>query len=149
MITRPCQHHGDKACMFHPSTMMGRVYIALLMSGFAFACILGLDKINDAGGSNAKRIVATCITSLGILVGFSWENCFDGGVGAVASLTPQPALAKLAFAVVVAMVVVPAWRKYILFKAMMHEALAAERAKSQDKHKHATQKDLMLIAAET
>ena len=39
------------------------------------------------------------IDSLGILVGFSWEQSFDGGVEVLSARTPRPQQTQLALAV--------------------------------------------------
>jgi len=70
------------------------------------------------------------VNSLAILIGFSWEHCFDGGVAAVATeaRTPaQRAMAKFIMGLAIALVMTPMWRKHILTKEMALEQLQKDR----------------------
>jgi len=107
-------------------TMGGRVSLALFISVLCFLFIFCLDKIDDmskseTGGDGGGELIKTIINAIGILVGLSWEHAFDGGVEAIASLTSNPVYAELVLAAFVALLIVPAWRKYILKKAMQLE----------------------------
>merc|ERR1712222_134949 len=64
----------------------------------------------------------TIINAIAILVGFSWEHAFDTGVEAIASLTARPVETELFLALFVVILIVPAWRKYILKKVMQLKA---------------------------
>merc|ERR1711957_391551 len=66
----------------NPNCVEARVLLALCISFFAFVIILGLDKIADlkSTGKKADKAIIAIITSLGILVGFTWEQSFDGAV---------------------------------------------------------------------
>jgi hypothetical protein len=101
-----------------PNSMMERVLLALIVSAGAFALILVLDKIEDldSTGENADRALVSVIGAMGILVGFSWEQTFGGAVSVLASLTRYPDTAQLCLAGAVALIVVPAWRAYIITK---------------------------------
>ncbi|CAE8628629.1 unnamed protein product [Polarella glacialis] len=82
-----------------PATMEGRILIALVLSVAAIGVIFLLDTIEDLGSDNPRisKIIQNIINSLSILVGFTWEHCFDGGVEAVASTTFHPVLMKIIF----------------------------------------------------
>jgi len=107
-------------------TIAGRVLLALILSLSATALIFALDWISDTAKSSAPpgknpgaEIVTQLVFAKSILVGFSWEHSFDGGVEAIASMTSQPLMTQSALAVFMWLVVVPAWRKHILRKALM------------------------------
>merc|ERR1712217_994301 len=117
--------------------------MVLELSAVALFFVIFLDKVDDSHkGTEDSRAGASAIqqiiTALGILVGFSWEHCFEGSVAAVAGLTSHPRITKLALAISVTMLVVPAWRKYILVKAMMLEDLKMQRESNRAKGKNAS-----------
>lgn len=106
-------------------TCGGRVFLALFISGCCFGLIFTLDKVDDMqqarSGEGDGKLILTIINAIGILVGLSWEHAFDGGVEAVASKTgseENKMLCELGLAAFVALLIVPAWRRYILKKAM-------------------------------
>merc|ERR1719359_550423 len=111
---------------------MSRVVLALIVSFTAFGIIFVLDKIADleSTGESTDQGIFSIIGGLGILVGFSWEQSFDGGVEAIAALTSRPLMAECGLALLVTIVVMPAWQKYIL-KTVIE--LADERAEKQEK----------------
>mmetsp|Transcript_78415 Transcript_78415/g.210469 ORF Transcript_78415/g.210469 Transcript_78415/m.210469 type:complete len:235 (-) Transcript_78415:407-1111(-) len=86
----------------------------------------------DETGANdqqesAKEIVRIIINSLGILVGFSWEHCFDGGVESVSEKSSHSnsirLIVQLCMGIMVCLLVLPAWRRYILQKVMLMEEM--------------------------
>eukprot|EP00747_Dinoflagellata_sp_TGD_P134392 gnl/TRDRNA2_/TRDRNA2_175316_c0_seq1.p1 gnl/TRDRNA2_/TRDRNA2_175316_c0~~gnl/TRDRNA2_/TRDRNA2_175316_c0_seq1.p1 ORF type:complete len:231 (+),score=31.47 gnl/TRDRNA2_/TRDRNA2_175316_c0_seq1:330-1022(+) len=99
-----------------PNTLTSCVALALLISLLSFMMISLLDKNADSPitGKSADRAVESIIMALGILVGFSWEQCFDRGVETVAALTPHPVSTEVLLAVMVVMIVITPWRRYIL-----------------------------------
>merc|ERR1711920_489836 len=118
--------------IFQMPSLLGRVMMALELSAVACFVVLFLDKIDDyhAGSEDSRagaRAIQQIINALGILVGFSWEHCFEGSVAAVAGLTKHPRITKLVLGCLVTILVVPAWRKYVLVKAMMLEDLKMQR----------------------
>lgn len=65
----------------------------------------------------AETAAEKMITALGILIGFSWEQCFDTAVAVVAAggkAHVPPAVSKLVMSVALVFLVFPAWRLYIL-----------------------------------
>jgi len=85
-----------------------------------------MPKAGDQGSKElAKEIIRIIVTSLGILVGFSWEHCFDGGVESVTEKTPETTRVyfQLVLGIMVCSLVLPAWRKHILQKVMLMEEL--------------------------
>jgi len=122
----------------HPSAVMQRVVIALLLSAVACASVFILDKIDDVSkeqgdGNNSEeqaKAIQILVNALAILIGFSWEHSFDGGVAAVASTAATPlqkASAKFAMGLAIAVVMTPMWRKHILTKEMQLEQLKTDR----------------------
>jgi hypothetical protein len=95
------------------------VCIALFLSAVSFLFIRILDKIIDQEilGKEPEEAIELVIQGLGVLVGFSWEQCFDVAVGVVASANEHmlpPSLSKLVMSVLLVLIVFPAWRLYIL-----------------------------------
>lgn len=118
-------------------TIAGRIVLAMFLTCISFAFIAVLDHIKDmglVGDGNASSALNNMINALSILVGFSWEHCFDGAVAAVASLTPHPFVAKGVMAIFVFILVVPPWRRYILGRVLRHQALHNEKQAVKKKH---------------
>jgi len=117
-------------------TMEGRILLALTLSGVALAVIFCLDHLEDMSAGSASElssVIQNCINALSILVGFSWEHSFDFSLEAVAHTTVNPNLAKLVFTGLVAFIITPAWRRYILVKVIQLNQLQAEEAKASSK----------------
>lgn len=110
---------------------------SLVVSAYAMSCIWLLDKLADMAGSggNAKTI-KVLINALSILIGFGWEKAFDVGVEHI-SMAVEPNLPasfsnvcwfKLFLSIILCLIVMPAWRLYILGTIKeMEEDLAAEK----------------------
>lgn len=118
----------------HVQSVMGRVVIALILSGMAMSVVFVLDKVDDMhqGVEDSQvgaQAIQTIIGALGVLVGFSWEHSFDGGVEAIASQTDYEEPMQLFFAFLVVAFIVPAWRRHILTKVMVLDELKQEREK--------------------
>lgn len=98
--------------------MVEAVALALFLSFVSFSVIRVLDKIADSPvtGEKADDIIKEIIGAIGILVGFAWEQSFDAAVDNLAEglHTGYPALTKLAMAVFCVVLIVPAWRHWIL-----------------------------------
>eukprot|EP00747_Dinoflagellata_sp_TGD_P134413 gnl/TRDRNA2_/TRDRNA2_175316_c0_seq9.p1 gnl/TRDRNA2_/TRDRNA2_175316_c0~~gnl/TRDRNA2_/TRDRNA2_175316_c0_seq9.p1 ORF type:complete len:540 (+),score=124.49 gnl/TRDRNA2_/TRDRNA2_175316_c0_seq9:114-1733(+) len=116
-----------------PNQLTALVFLALSVSTGAFSVIFVLDKISDSPitGDQADMVIESIINALGILVGFSWEQSFDGGVDVIAALTPNPVMAELGLAAVVAVVVIAPWRKYILQIVINYEEEREEEKKEE------------------
>eukprot|EP00812_Abedinium_dasypus_P000092 NODE_1011_length_1269_cov_325.932455.p2 GENE.NODE_1011_length_1269_cov_325.932455~~NODE_1011_length_1269_cov_325.932455.p2 ORF type:complete len:212 (-),score=53.76 NODE_1011_length_1269_cov_325.932455:619-1218(-) len=106
-----------------------RVVLAILISFVAFLIILGLDKIADLSctTSTTDNAIFSIITALGVLVGFAWEQSFDGGLEIVSELTPHPIKTELMLAIFVAAIVIEPWRRYILKQVLHHMKAWEER----------------------
>jgi hypothetical protein len=123
-------------------TITGRVLLALVLSVICLLVIFVLDVIGDTakrmypGKNLGNSIIAQIVSAKSILVGFSWEHAFDGGVEAIASTTSSPQVAESLIAALVFLVIVPAWRKHILKKSIVLQAYAkeAERHEMQQEY---------------
>eukprot|EP00928_Gymnodinium_smaydae_P093823 TRINITY_DN7814_c3_g1_i1.p1 TRINITY_DN7814_c3_g1~~TRINITY_DN7814_c3_g1_i1.p1 ORF type:complete len:618 (+),score=103.03 TRINITY_DN7814_c3_g1_i1:146-1855(+) len=104
----------------NPNFIKSRVILAIIISMFAFGVINSLDKLADSDHTTAEtdESIEHIITAIGILVGFSWEQSFDGGAEVLAERTPQPVVAQLVVAFVVASIVITPWRRHILQTVM-------------------------------
>lgn len=139
-----------------PFSIEGRLILSLFLSAFACSVIIVLDQIEDAATGDDRRvthkIVKNIVTGLSILVGFTWETTMDGCTEAVVSITHgherRRLVSKLIGCFIILLVVLPAWRRYILhtvFKLMKYkkdqraawklaEKLQKLDPKSQDVH---------------
>jgi len=113
-------HSGD---MLDPHLTMQRVLMALVVSFGSFILIFGLDYLHDLPltDSLAEAAIRKVIKAMGILIGFSWEESFHASVAAFAELTSslfQRTMVQFFLGLALAMIVVPAWRLYILQKVL-------------------------------
>ena len=101
-----------------------KVILACLLTVYAFALIFVLEKLAslEATGPKADQAIYTVMGSLGILVGFTWEQAFERSVSTVVQATPDfPApLLKAGLALFIVAMVLPAWRMYIILHTMKH-----------------------------
>lgn len=126
---------------------MKAVVSALLVTVAAFMLIFGIDKVADMHADDAEldevllrrvfirpfwdnNALRLIISALGMLVGFSWERCFDAAVGGLSQghdggkhwlrgahehhRQVPAAVCNLILAVILAILVLPAWKWYIL-----------------------------------
>mmetsp|Transcript_8450 Transcript_8450/g.13712 ORF Transcript_8450/g.13712 Transcript_8450/m.13712 type:complete len:168 (-) Transcript_8450:14-517(-) len=105
--------------------MIAAVLLSLVDSVASFAAIFVFDWLEDleCTGRDIDRALVSLISALGILVGFGWEQSFERAATRLASLTAHPISVKLFLAFVVALIVIPAWQKYILTTAAKAEAI--------------------------
>jgi len=69
------------------------------------------------GGDSTKKVdlcLKKVIRALGILVGFGWEQCFDEAVESLSKVMPAPHIAKFGLALFCIVIIVPAWKWYVL-----------------------------------
>lgn len=113
------------------------VVSALLVTFAAFIFIFGIDKVADMHFEDTEldQALRLIISALGMLVGFSWERCFDAALGGLSTRgqgdgyeganaamsrhhlglgSVPPAVCNLLMAVGLAVLVLPAWKWYIL-----------------------------------
>jgi len=121
-----------KTGAFGLPSIMGRVCMALILSLFAGLCVFGLDCVDDALKEQGEDRQASAgaiqmlVNSLGILIGFSWEHSFDGGVAAVAGHSSHPEIVKLLMGIGIAGAMTPMWRRHILTKEINLEKRKTE-----------------------
>lgn len=115
-------------------SMMGTIQLALILSLVAGFSVFMFDKADDflkaRGDSEAGSLaITTIINALALLVGFTWEKCFDYGVQAISTdLGGAGARGmKFALAIVVGLFVIRPWRRYILTKVLYLEILKKHR----------------------
>merc|ERR1712232_860137 len=105
-----------------PNTIMSRMVLAVVISICAFLVITLLDKMADSdyAGATVEEAIRNVISSIGILVGFSWEGAFEGGVDVLArrAVPSHPVIAHLMMAGFVSFVVITPWRRHILQKVI-------------------------------
>jgi len=96
--------------------MLLSVLLAMVLSVLSFTAIRILDKIVDAELTDGRvdEAVKQLIGAIGILVGFAWEQCFDHATLSLSNAMPMRHLCKLLLAGFCAVILVPAWRWYIL-----------------------------------
>lgn len=112
----------------------GSMLLALAVTFVGFSLIFVMDFISDractssAIDSEARSLVGP----LSLLIGMGWKQAF---VSAIATITARddflpPATQTLLMAIVLAIVVVPAWRLYILPVVMEEEVQKQERSRA-------------------
>jgi len=112
-----------------PHSDAEKAVVALISSVVAFGSILVLDHYSDQlKGTEAEKAMRGIIRSLGVLVGFSWEHTFEGGVEVISELTAEkgawyPLLVRLGMALVIGVGITPAWSRYILRNVLKLRAL--------------------------
>jgi len=118
---------------FGINTASTRAVMTLLVSITAFCAIWAIDCMSDVAVDPVmEKALRSIIKSLGVLVGFSWEQAFAAGIedivvnieeaeaagvetgGGEAGHSLVPVFVKTGMAIVLSIVVVPAWRMYIL-----------------------------------
>lgn len=146
---------------YGPSGASVRAVLAMLISILAFVIIFMLDTIGDRlreGGSaeDVERGVRGIIRSLGILVGFAWEQAFAGGMENIIEKEEEvvknpwfPVSMQVALAIVVGLGVVPAWEWYILrnlMKLQLELKMEEENEKAGSMHEQVPFKPLAPVS---
>eukprot|EP00931_Biecheleriopsis_adriatica_P106051 TRINITY_DN80562_c0_g1_i1.p1 TRINITY_DN80562_c0_g1~~TRINITY_DN80562_c0_g1_i1.p1 ORF type:complete len:572 (+),score=171.53 TRINITY_DN80562_c0_g1_i1:140-1717(+) len=120
---------------------LGEVITACILTICAFCVIYLLDKQADMMEEEQQRMahesftrslswaekkalhkrqgvaIRSTVMALGVLIGFAWEKCFDVAVDATAEKEAKilpAAFTKMVLAFLLATIVIPAWRWYIL-----------------------------------
>lgn len=108
---------------YRSNGVVSRVILTVELSFIAFWVIMILDKLADADwtGETTDRAIITIIGALSTLVGFAYEQSFDGAVEALASVCfkSHPMIGELVLTFGVWVIVYPAWSKYILKKLLL------------------------------
>jgi hypothetical protein len=101
-----------------------KVILACGLTIYAFILIFALEKLAslEATGPKADQAIYTVMGSLGILVGFTWEQAFERSVSTVVQANPSAPepLLKAGLALFLVGMVLPAWRMYIILHTMKH-----------------------------
>lgn len=105
---------------------------ALFLSMCSLAVIRVLDIIQDMGASS-PRILQSMINVFSVLIGLSWEICFEGGLTELAEETSNPNRMKLMFTMGAVAIVVPAWRMYVVKRVVDLKNKAKERMDAKRK----------------
>lgn len=107
---------GALPVAWNSNTTLLTLVEAVVVSAICFSFIFVLDKLADAEWTSERvdDCIRAVISAIGILVGFSWEQTFDASVAALASQTDSPTIMKLVLAIACAVIVVPAWKNYML-----------------------------------
>jgi len=101
-----------------PDMELVGIMTALLVSLASLVALFVLDWFNDNKASeNNKVAILRTITSIGLLVGFAWEQCFHESVKSIADAakpTLNPQVLRLVMAFLSVLLVAPAWKFYLL-----------------------------------
>eukprot|EP00747_Dinoflagellata_sp_TGD_P120063 gnl/TRDRNA2_/TRDRNA2_173158_c0_seq3.p1 gnl/TRDRNA2_/TRDRNA2_173158_c0~~gnl/TRDRNA2_/TRDRNA2_173158_c0_seq3.p1 ORF type:complete len:374 (-),score=72.03 gnl/TRDRNA2_/TRDRNA2_173158_c0_seq3:591-1565(-) len=122
-----CLLFGGRALLVYlipgssPELITSKTALALGLSAFSFAIIFALDKVADRQSEKAtsanksdKKAIIKIITSLGLLIGFSWEQCFDAAIDSMTEMFMHPHIAGLVISACLCAIVIPAYWMYIL-----------------------------------
>lgn len=109
--------------------LTSKIVIALAVSLVSFSIIFVLDAVADqhTAGSEEQRAIAKVILAKGLLIGFSWEGCFATAFHCIShSFGEWVKCTNLGLSVCLCIVVIPAYRQYILPEmerrlAVLHE----------------------------
>jgi len=125
---------------YKPNGAAVRAVLAMGVSIVAFLTISLLDMISDRLSSEDNmRAARGIIRALGVLVGFSWEQAFAGGVESIVEIQVFhgewfPVILQWSLAAIIGVGVVPAWRMYILRNLLvvkdLHEEMDAARTET-------------------
>eukprot|EP00931_Biecheleriopsis_adriatica_P087052 TRINITY_DN61574_c0_g1_i1.p1 TRINITY_DN61574_c0_g1~~TRINITY_DN61574_c0_g1_i1.p1 ORF type:complete len:600 (-),score=112.15 TRINITY_DN61574_c0_g1_i1:113-1870(-) len=103
---------------------------ALVLSLCALLVIKVLDCVSDMGGG-VTRTLQNMINVLSVMIGLSWESCFESGVSELSQETPNPFRMQLVFSAGAIAIVLPAWRWYVLQRVLDLDRKRQERCDAQ------------------
>jgi len=135
-------------------SMMGQIVHALGLSIFCGLAVFLLDYVDDTvretkgGAEAASKAIRVIIQAIAILVGFSWEHCFDAAVADIAFVTPHKRLSKFFLGCFVCVFLVPAWRRHILTKVMAYEELKKQKRHFNQQKKKRNSREYQPVATE-
>eukprot|EP00929_Paragymnodinium_shiwhaense_P064571 TRINITY_DN32353_c0_g1_i1.p1 TRINITY_DN32353_c0_g1~~TRINITY_DN32353_c0_g1_i1.p1 ORF type:complete len:632 (+),score=81.10 TRINITY_DN32353_c0_g1_i1:133-1896(+) len=137
---------------FRKTSSIQSLCFAMAMSGLCFSLVFILDVIHDKMHVlSVIRVVIKCyVRSLAILIGFTWEEAFAFGLDSIAEITAPygewyPILTKFALGILVAVIVVPAYRLYILKRMMELEETHRKDVEFQLEKASMSYRDFQLI----
>jgi hypothetical protein len=90
--------------------------LAVVITLLGMVMTIGLDVISnwDYTTKYTDEVIELIVEAIGILIGFAWEQIFDASVAAIASRTSNPTEMKFGLAICVSILVIPAWRRFML-----------------------------------
>eukprot|EP00928_Gymnodinium_smaydae_P085027 TRINITY_DN6832_c0_g3_i2.p2 TRINITY_DN6832_c0_g3~~TRINITY_DN6832_c0_g3_i2.p2 ORF type:complete len:653 (-),score=166.63 TRINITY_DN6832_c0_g3_i2:117-2075(-) len=98
--------------------MLIKLVAALVSAFLCFSVIYWLDKLadSDCTGEEVDEMIIKSIEFFGILVGFAWEQTFDVAIENLSEgmFGELAEIGKLLIAIFCAIIIVPAWRWWIL-----------------------------------
>jgi len=106
-----------------------QILLAMTVSVLSILLIFIFDVIEDICGPHGVMggLTQSVISTLSLLVGFAWQRCFQEAVKSVAVLSPRPYLMELVVSLIVVILVVPAWQRYILRKEYYYRKISREK----------------------
>eukprot|EP00927_Polykrikos_kofoidii_P071799 TRINITY_DN68009_c0_g1_i1.p1 TRINITY_DN68009_c0_g1~~TRINITY_DN68009_c0_g1_i1.p1 ORF type:complete len:641 (+),score=77.47 TRINITY_DN68009_c0_g1_i1:57-1979(+) len=118
----------------NPNEVVPRMVMATAVSFAAFGAVYYLDRIADADftGASTDKAIFDVIVSISIMVGFMWEQAFDGGIEVISSHLFAPSWGKLAMVSFVARIVITPWNRHIISKLIQLEAAREEKIPADD-----------------
>lgn len=97
----------------------GCMVVALYMTLFVLVLVFGLNVMRN---NTAGKVMRPVVLGLGLVVGFLWERVFDIALEAIAEEHHmQEALVVTPISLAICIVVLPAWKWYVMPKAQQVE----------------------------
>jgi len=116
-----------------------KVFLALSVSFGSFVVIFFLDKLSDSEATSDETDAAIMyiISSKGLLIGFTWENSFHVAVHDIAASSALesfyfcPELSKMFLSFAVCLVILPAYRMFVLPTVHRHIKLHENKERNE------------------
>jgi len=106
----------------------GQTLLALGLSFGALAASLGLTRLEELAKSKGlrderqlARLAQRAVSAIGVLVGFAWQQAFNGGLREAAGLAHRPLTVRFFLSACVAVVVLFTWQRCIHETVMLHQ----------------------------
>jgi len=115
-------HYGPG---LHPDGIIVKIILALSVSACTFGIIFLLDMLSNLqeSGGLTQRAITKIILAKGLLIGFSWEGCFETAFHAISHRAGDwVTCVNLGLSICLCVVVIPAYWKYILPEVEMRLA---------------------------
>merc|ERR1712137_424895 len=99
-----------------PDMEMVAIITALALSFGSFVAVFLLDCVYDRVGEESAvgRAANKTIETIGVLIGFAWEQCFDNSIHSISVASGSPHVVKFILAFLSVGLVAPAWKLYLL-----------------------------------
>ncbi|CAE7223336.1 unnamed protein product [Symbiodinium natans] len=115
---------------FLPGSMILHVITAFVTSLLGYIVVLFLDKLEDVCLSrfgSLGRSFKSAVTATGLIIGIDWELCFEKAIEIVAHGQREKEVVEMLMVVLVLLLLVPAWRRFIITKQLHFETFKSER----------------------